>query len=123
MDDIEEQLKKMMGNMENMPNILDEFSTSSASKDDVLRELKITNQHLTTLIKKIDTVLYYLKKAYGGPLVDTENDKEGLWVSIYCSVNLRESRIYTIQYNIFNYAHTPHQLKVFTMHDITHYSN
>lgn len=78
MDDIEEQLKKMMGNMENMPNIIDELSTSSASKDDVLRELKITNQHLTTLIKKIDTVLYYLKKAYGGPLVDTENDKEGL---------------------------------------------
>jgi hypothetical protein len=78
MDDIEEQLKKMMGNMENIPNTMDDLSNSSASKDDVLRELKMTNQHLTTLIKKIDTVLYYLQKAYGGPTADTENDKKGL---------------------------------------------
>jgi hypothetical protein len=78
MDDIEEQLKKMMGNMENMPNIIGDLSNSSASKDDVLRELKMTNQHLTTLIKKIDIVLCYLQKAYGGPIVDAENDKKGL---------------------------------------------
>jgi hypothetical protein len=49
MDDIEEQLKKMM---ENMPNIIGELSNSSTSKDDVLRELKMTNQHLATLIQK-----------------------------------------------------------------------
>jgi DNA repair ATPase RecN len=78
MDDIEEQLKKMMGNLENMPNIIGELSNSSASKDDVLRELKMTNQHLATLLQKIDTVLYYLQRAYGGPIVDTVNDKKGL---------------------------------------------
>jgi len=78
MDDIEEQLKKMMGDMESMPNIIDELSNSSSSKDDVLRELTTTNQHLATLIQKIDTVLYYLQKACGGPIVDTENDKKGL---------------------------------------------
>ena len=78
MDDIEEQLKKMMENMENMPNIIGELSNSFTSKDDVLRELKMTNQQLATLIQKIDTVLYYLQKAYGVPIVDTENDKKGL---------------------------------------------
>jgi len=78
MNDIEEQLKKMMGNLENMPNIIGELSNSSASKDDVLRELKMTNQHLAALLQKIDTVLYYLQKAYGGAIVDTENDKKGL---------------------------------------------
>ena len=78
MDDIEEQLKKMMGNLENMPHILGDLSNSSASKDDVLKELKMTNQHLVTLLQKIDTVLYYLQKAYGEPIVDTENDKKKL---------------------------------------------
>ena len=78
MDDIEEQLKKMMGNLENMPNIIGELSNSSASKDDVLKELKMTNQHLATLLQKIDTILYYLQKAYGGPIVGTENDKKKL---------------------------------------------
>ena len=78
MDDIEEQLKKMMEHMEKMPNTTDELSNSFASKDDVLRELQTTNQHLVTLIKKIDDVLYYLQKACGGPMVDAENDKKGL---------------------------------------------
>ena len=78
MDDIEEQLKKMMEHMEKMPNTTDELSNSFASKDDVLRELQITNQHLVTLIKKIDDVLYYLQKACGGPMVDAENNKKGL---------------------------------------------
>jgi hypothetical protein len=78
MDDVEEHLKKMMENMENMPNVIDELSMSSTSKDDVLRELRMTNQHLATLIQKIDTVLYYLQKAYGGPMGDTEINKKGL---------------------------------------------
>ena len=78
MDDIEEQLKKMMEHMEKMPNTTDELSNSFTSKDDVLRELQITNQHLVTLIKKLDDVLYYLQKACGGPMVDAENDKKGL---------------------------------------------
>lgn len=78
MDDIEEQLKKMMEHMEKIPNTTDELSNSFTSKDDVLRELQITNQHLVTLIKKLDDVLYYLQKACGGPMVDAENDKKGL---------------------------------------------
>jgi hypothetical protein len=78
MDDIEKQLKKMMEHMENMPNTTDELSNSFTSKDDVLRELQITNQHLVTLIKKFDDVLYYLQKACGGPMVDAKNDKKGL---------------------------------------------
>jgi hypothetical protein len=78
MDDIEEHLKKMIKNMENMPNVIDELSMSSTSKDDVLRELRMTNQHLATLIQKIDTVLYYLQKACGGPIGDTGNNKKGL---------------------------------------------
>ena len=78
MDDIEEQLKKMMEHMEKMPNTTDELSNSFTSKDDVLRELQITNQHLVTLIKKIDDVLYYLQKACRGPMVDAENNKKGL---------------------------------------------
>ena len=60
-----------------MPNAIDELSNSFTSKDDVLREIQI-NQHLATLIKKIDDVLYYLQKACGGPMVDAENDKRGL---------------------------------------------
>ena len=78
MDDIEEQLKKMIEHMEKIPNTTDELSNSFTSKDDVLRELQITNQHLVTLIKKLDEVLYYLQKACGGPMVDAENDKKGL---------------------------------------------